>query len=887
MSPNVLLAQRNAVHLPFQDTSIHTVIFSPPYWAMRLYAGDGQSVVWPGLTYHMPGGEIVVPGDLDCEHEWITEEQKMRRGRIGDRSTLTGGQNTQAMSRLVAPGRERRRHGRGRSAFGAPGRYHDDLRASEVVGQAVSAGVCARCGAWRGPLGLEPTPEMYVGHLVLLLREIHRVLRDDGTCWLNLGFTNYGSWGNYGSRDGKQRPSHTQHWHRRVVRLSAHDKAYEADDGYQDRPPTSFGHPVYKEKDVVPVPWLVAIAAQYEGWYLRSPVVWSKPNARPDSARDRPTLDYEHVLLLAKSRRYYFDVEAVREPVAGASRSDDGKRRFRRATWDAATEAARLALDLHAAGHPLEWALRFALGQDPERPVAGGATLWRVTTRPYPGAHYATWPPALAARMVQAGTAPAVCARCGRPWQRVANGRPATRDGGEARVWAASRAMWAPGCDCFDHRPTWQDDAGGGLAGGKVLAGDEALTGGKVLAGEDATHPTCTTCGEPHTAPATALDVTAGSGTTVQVARTLGRIGLGLDISRVYLRDQARRRVAWRPKGLHPRPDVPAVIHRRSLPENDWYLGAMEEIVPGLPQRSVDLVFLDPPFNLGKGYGGRVAPRDRLDGGRYRERLHLWLDCVLPLLKPAGSLVVHHLPLRAAQIAAYLVERGWFLRRWVAWKTTGGRISRDLDMVPRHYPFLWFTRGGETKINKVLVPHFRCARCGGYGDHWGGKEKYRDPDGLAMGDVWLTPTRVAGRGKTRQANELPLEAVLRWVLALTDPGAYVFDPFLGSGTTGAACELSGRRWGGVERVGDNAPVIRVKTLVARGAAGVVGDVEAMPAASRYALTKALERTWGKALRRGDVERGDDALLEIGAQVAVHTLAAVSETGPFSRLTSLS
>jgi hypothetical protein len=238
------------------------------------------------------------------------------------------------------------------------------------------------------------------------------------------------------------------------------------------------------------------------------------------------------------------------------------------------------------------------------------------------------------------------------------------------------------------------------------------------------------------------------------------------------------------------------------------------------------------------------------NGGRYRERLHLWLDCVLPLLKPAGSLVLHHLPLRAVQVAGYLVERGWFLRRWVAWKTTGGRIGRDLDMIPRHYPFLWFTRSG------------------GYGDHWGGKERYRDPDGLAMGDVWLTPTRVAGRGKTRQANELPLEAVLRWVLALTEPGGYVFDPFLGSGTTGAACELSGRRWGGVERVGDNAPAIRVKTLVARGAAGTVGDVEAMPAASRYALTKVLERAWGETLRNGGAERGDEALLETGAQSRV-------------------
>ncbi len=106
---------------------------------------------------------------------------------------------------------------------------------------------------------------------------------------------------------------------------------------------------------------------------------------------------------------------------------------------------------------------------------------------------------------------------------------------------------------------------------------------------------------------------------------------------------------------------------------------------------------------------------------------------------------------------------------------------------------------------------------------------------------------------------------MRWVLALTDPGDYVFDPFLGSGTTGAACELSGRRWGGVELVADNAPAIHVKTLAARGAAGAVGDVDAMPAEPRYALTKALERAWGDVLRGGGAEKGDEALLEIGAQ----------------------
>jgi site-specific DNA-methyltransferase (adenine-specific) len=343
-----------------------------------------------------------------------------------------------------------------------------------------------------------------------------------------------------------------------------------------------------------------------------------------------------------------------------------------------------------------------------------------------------------------------------------------------------------------------------------------------------------------------------------------------VDISLAYLRDLARRRVAERPK-IRLRAEVPAVVHSRPLPEGDWYAGKIEAIAPGLPPGGVDLAFLDPPFNIGKRYGGRVD--DRLGDGRYAERLGLWLDCVLPLVQPEGSVVLHHVPHWATWAADYLAERGWFLRRWVAWRTNGGMVRKDADMTPNHYPFLWFARSERVKPNRILVPHPRCARCGDYSSHWGGKEKFRDPDGLALGDVWLTPTRVNGRGKTRRANELPLEAPLRWVLALTDPGDYVFDPFLGSGTTGAACELSGRRWGGVELVQGNSPAIRAKTLVARGAARVTGEVDALPADARYALTKALERAWGDAVRE-DGQVSDEDLLGIGARAA----SAVLEEG---------
>jgi site-specific DNA-methyltransferase (adenine-specific) len=345
----------------------------------------------------------------------------------------------------------------------------------------------------------------------------------------------------------------------------------------------------------------------------------------------------------------------------------------------------------------------------------------------------------------------------------------------------------------------------------------------------------------PHTAPAKVLDITAGSGTTVQTARLLGRIGIGFDISHEYLSDLAQKRVAQSAK-VYRKPEVPPVIQRRPLPENDAIIGDMAAVLPGLPRSSVDLLFIDPPFNLGKDYGGGVD--DAQSEARYWEQLTLWLDLALPLLKPTGSLVLHHTPEWAFRAASYLEERGLTFRRWVAWRALSGWTTRRDDFRPEHYAFVWFSQGEGCKVRKVLTPHPRCARCGEHSTDWGGKEQFRDEAGQRMSDVWQLERAHHAEHKGRAANELPVEAVLRWVLALTDPGDYVLDPTMGSGTTAAACELTGRRWGGVELVANNLHGIRVKVALARGAREVAGDVDALAADARMALGNELARAWG-------------------------------------------
>jgi DNA modification methylase len=151
-----------------------------------------------------------------------------------------------------------------------------------------------------GQIGLEATPEAYVAKLVDVFREVRRVLRDDGTVWLNLG----DSYARQGGRDSDQ----PRHWDgREKTAGSMHGTRLSSDIGL-------------KPKDLIGIPWRVAFALQADGWYLRQDIIWSKPNPMPESVRDRCTKAHEYIFLLSKSQKYYFDAEAIKEPAVQSGR---------------------------------------------------------------------------------------------------------------------------------------------------------------------------------------------------------------------------------------------------------------------------------------------------------------------------------------------------------------------------------------------------------------------------------------------------------------------------------------------------------------------------------------------------------------------------------------
>lgn len=158
--------------------------------------------------------------------------------------------------------------------------------------------------AWTGCLGLEPTPEMFVAHSVAVFREVWRLLRTDGTLWLNYG-DSYCS-----TAPGTQGdPIHAKGYFSGVSERRAQASA-------KNRPKTPAG---LKPKDLIGIPWRVAFALQADGWYLRMDNIWSKPNCMPESTRDRPTKAHEYMFLLSKSERYYYDGDAIKEPMAASS----------------------------------------------------------------------------------------------------------------------------------------------------------------------------------------------------------------------------------------------------------------------------------------------------------------------------------------------------------------------------------------------------------------------------------------------------------------------------------------------------------------------------------------------------------------------------------------
>lgn len=416
-----LLLQADARHIPLADGSVHCCVTSPPYWGLRDY--KVEPAIWGGVA------ECKHAGDFSAEH-----------------------------------------------------------------------GQFCRCGAWLGALGLEPTIDLYVAHIVEVFREVRRVLRKDGTLWLNMGdsyyggnkgisgkihpgdkqATNVGSWSTRSrdtgtlsptrsggapdlktkdlcmiparlalalQADGAADPAHMETISRMIAAITA---SYDDRDQWPDR--------IRREVERLECEW---IDAHRGGWWLRSDIIWAKPNPMPESVSDRPTKAHEYIFLLAKSERYFYDAAAIAEPSVSDHGSGNGFKGEGRlsymdangprgsdepwprpaAGWHQGTRAEGAAPRdhrSHAPGrnsrifksrdpaHPEEWAGKHRnsdpqsagrrLLQNEKRRRHDGAphdqpwglfrnarSVWTIPIERYSGAHFATFPAALAARCILAG----------------------------------------------------------------------------------------------------------------------------------------------------------------------------------------------------------------------------------------------------------------------------------------------------------------------------------------------------------------------------------------------------------------------------------------------------------------------------------------------------
>jgi len=668
--------------------SVHCVVTSPPYWGLRDYKLEPQ--VWDG--------------DPACSHKWdaIDLSPEPNAGNWTQAENGPGLQSGRPQTRFrgdIDAAREGRSAWREIVTPAANGLVNNSMQGETLSGNSATrsprtSAICERCGAWLGSLGLEPTPDLYVQHIVQVFREVRRVLRDDGVMFLNMGDCYYSDPSNgrgggstlqggkphlSGARrrvrpydisgkvpagsqendcslthlcdeclgvfvsrnshndgqpalgsvfdslcpnpahmgsvpdhrakrgfssqieqgrsssatsDRKQDADHAsaQHsdvqestigessglrrdecWHcdncgtclsvarsstrdvrlcaRKSDRMSGNSLRFRPSDGRADN---GFGDEAYldystvyrlKPKDLVGMPWRVAFALQADGWWLRSDIVWAKPNPMPESVTDRPTKAHEFLFLLTKSAQYFYDADAIREPAVYGY--DDS---FVRG-WGIADEP-RTAAEFNQNGRREEHRRKTI-----ENPHAGGRrqapepgepnafhpfgrnkrTVWEIATEPFPEAHFATFPQMLVHPCILAGTSErGCCSQCGAPWERV------TEVVGETQGTLG------------DH-PRNVDRSGvysqGGVGGQSPHTGLHQ-TGMVQFSNTVGWEPTCR-CRQ-KTVPCTVLDPFCGSGTTLLVASKNGRSSIGIDLQEDYVRLILRRLEAMEGDLVHP-----------------------------------------------------------------------------------------------------------------------------------------------------------------------------------------------------------------------------------------------------------------------------------------------------------------------------------------------
>jgi site-specific DNA-methyltransferase (adenine-specific) len=228
------------------------------------------------------------------------------------------------------------------------------------------------------------------------------------------------------------------------------------------------------------------------------------------------------------------------------------------------------------------------------------------------------------------------------------------------------------------------------------------------------------------------------------------------------------------------------------------FSGDCIDVLPSIKAETIDTVFADPPFNLGKAYGEQTD--DTRPDAEYLGWCRQWLAECVRVLKPGGSLLVYNLPKWNIMLGAFLMECGLEFRHWIAIEISMCMpIPRRLH--PSHYGLLYFTKGAPKTFRRIRTPIKTCRHCGKELKDYGGHRGAMNPNGVTLKDVWsdIPPVRHwKFKTKERKANALSTKLVERVVEMSTMPGDLVLDPFGGSGTTYAVCEARERHWLGTE-----------------------------------------------------------------------------------------
>ena len=310
------------VLLQLESESVQMCVTSPPYWGLRDYGNP--PTIWDAKE--------------GCDHVWGDEKIIKAEGLAGS--------------------------GVGKIHMGSSCNPRDNgliLKYDASQGQ-----FCQLCGAWLGCLGLEPTPELYTRHMVQVFREVKRVLRADGTLWLNLG-DSYAGGGTGGHIDNKasvieKAPSHN------VVKT-------------------------LKPKDLCGIPWRVAFALQADGWYLRQDIIWQKPNPMPESVKDRCTKAHEYMFLMSKNGRYFYDADAVKSKILNSS--------INRAKYPSAKRKEGVTVP----ATQKRWNVKEGVSwKETQSGYRNKRSVWTIPTQPYPAAHFATFPTTLIEPCIFAGS---------------------------------------------------------------------------------------------------------------------------------------------------------------------------------------------------------------------------------------------------------------------------------------------------------------------------------------------------------------------------------------------------------------------------------------------------------------------------------------------------